>query len=318
MLAAGLAGGQPPLSTLDTSGEDARAIAGVFWWMASGAAVVWLIAVGVLLYCLAGHRRIARTQARRIVVAGGVVTPLVLLAVLVGTVLPGVSRLVDGAPPPAAFVVRVAGERWWWRVSYPLSDGRRVDLANELYLPLGRTTHLELSSDNVIHSFWIPSLAGKVDMVPGRTTHLTLEPTRAAAVRGVCAEYCGASHARMAFDAFVVEAAEFDRWLQAESRQAASPESAAARDGAAVFAASGCGACHTVRGTGAAGTIGPDLTHVGRRRRLAAATLSNDDDQREHWLERPDAVKPGALMPGFAALGAPRLTALSAYLRELR
>jgi cytochrome c oxidase subunit 2 len=311
-------GGAAPLSTLEPAGIDALRIAGFFWWMAVAAAVVWVAALGFLAYCLRRPTRSGQAPApRRVVVTGGVVLPAVLLAVLVGGIVPHTNDFVDAAAPADALRVRVAGEQWWWRVRYPQPNGAEVELANHLRLPVGRTTHVELSSDNVIHAFWVPSIAGKIDMIPGRTTYLTLEPTRTGTFRGVCAEYCGTSHARMTFDVVVVEPDEFDRWLAAEGAPARPPDGIQARAGAVAFAESGCGSCHTVRGTGAAGVIGPDLTHVGGRRNLVGG-LPHASDDLEAWLRQPNHLKPGALMPPFAALGTPRLQALASYLRELR
>jgi cytochrome c oxidase subunit 2 len=184
-------------------------------------------------------------------------------------------------------------------------------------LPRNRVTAVTLTSTNVIHSFWVPALAGKIDMTPGRITHLTLEPTVVGTYRGVCAEFCGASHARMAFDVEVMEGAAFERWLNEESRPA-TVAAGAAVEGEKAFLSNGCAACHAIRGTLAVATIGPDLTHVGRRRRIAAATLPNQTDDMVRWLARPDHVKPGALMPGFSMLPAGELRALAAYLQSLQ
>lgn len=310
--------GAAPLSTLEPAGVDAQRIANFFWWMAAAAAVVWCAALGFLAYCLRRpHASGTAPSPRRVIVTGGVVLPSVLLAVLIGGIVPHTNDFVDTAAAGDALRVRVAGEQWWWRVQYPGANGAEVELANHLRLPVGRTTHVELSSDNVIHAFWVPSIAGKIDMIPGRTTYLTLEPTRTGTFRGVCAEYCGTSHARMTFDVVVVEPDDFDRWIAAESAPARPPASTGARAGAVAFAESGCGSCHTVRGTAAVGVIGPDLTHVGGRHGQGVG-LPHASDDLEAWLRHPDDLKPGALMPPFAALGAPRLHAIAAYLRELR
>jgi cytochrome c oxidase subunit 2 len=313
-----VSGSAAPLSTLEPAGVDAQRISDFFWWMATAAAVVWFAALGFLAYCLRTPLRPRPAPApRRVVVTGGVVLPTVLLAGLVGGIVPHTDDFVDTAVAGDALRVQVGGEQWWWRVRYPRPGGAGIELANQVRLPRGRTTHVELSSDNVIHAFWVPSIAGKIDMIPGRTTYLTLEPTRTGTFRGVCAEYCGTSHARMTFDVVVVEPDEFERWLAAEAAPANLPASADARRGAAAFTDSGCGGCHTVRGTAAAGIIGPDLTHVGGRRARSGG-LPHAGDDLEAWLRAPDHVKPGALMPPFAALGTPRLQALTAYLRELR
>ena len=200
----------------------------------------------------------------------------------------------------------------------PGADGGVVELANEVRLPLGQRAHLELASNNVVHAFWVPSLAGKVDMVPGRTTDLTLEPTRLGTFRGLCAEYCGTSHARMAFEVVVIGPTRSTSWLAAQRARPPRRPATGARSGAAAFEASGCGSCHTVRGTAADGAIGPDLTHVASRYSLASAARRPGGDDLEAWLRQPNHRKPGALMPPFAALGDDRLRALTAYLRELR
>lgn len=306
-----------PLSALDPAGRDATVIAALFWWMAVVSAVVWVAALALLFYCVrAGTGTWRRPRADRLIFWAGLVVPTVLLTAWLVRALPHVGGVVDTPPAAGAFRVHVTGEQWWWRVRYEGPDGV-VESANEVRLPLGRTTHVVLDSDNVIHAFWVPSLAGKIDMIPGRTTYLTLEPTRAGTFRGVCAEYCGTSHARMTFDVVVLAPDDFERWLIAEAGPARAPETALGRAGAAAFADSGCGGCHTVRGTPAAGVIGPDLTHVGARRG-DASVLPHANDDLEVWLRQPDLVKPGALMPPFAALGAPRLQALVSYLRELR
>jgi cytochrome c oxidase subunit 2 len=212
----------------------------------------------------------------------------------------------------------VVGKQWWWRVQYVTPQGL-VETANELRLPVGERVEVELSSPDVIHSFWVPSLAGKMDMIPGRTTRLALEPTRTGVFRGTCAEYCGASHALMAFDVIVTEDDEFQRWLQTQSTPAAAaPVDPMAQRGQDAFLANGCSACHTIRGTAAAGRIGPDLTHVASRISIGAATLPNGMDALVRWIRDTDRVKPGVHMPAFRTLPPGELTALAAYLGSLQ
>jgi cytochrome c oxidase subunit 2 len=183
---------------------------------------------------------------------------------------------------------------------------------------VGRPVEFLLTTADVIHSFWAPSLGGKLDMIPGRENRLVLEASRAGIYRGQCAEYCGGPHALMAFDVVAHEPAEFDRWLATQVRPAAAPADDTRRRGLEVFMQSGCAACHTIRGTEAAGLIGPDLTHVGSRLSLAAATLPNNPGALSAWVAHAQAIKPGVFMPSFEILSGPELTALSAYLEGLK
>jgi cytochrome c oxidase subunit 2 len=316
--AAGAGCARTPLSALHPAGYDAAVIDQLFWWMAGAAAIVWVVTVGALLYAALGPPLAEGSRwPFRLIVGGGVALPTLLLAALVSIALPPLAALVDG-PSPGGATVRVAGEQWWWRIEYDDGAGGRVALANELRLPRGRRTHLTLTSADVIHAFWIPSLAGKVDMVPGRTTYLTLEPTSTGTFRGVCAEFCGLSHARMALDVVVLEPEAFDAWLAGQRAPAEPPATAEAAAGAATFTAAGCAACHAVRGTAAAGTIGPDLTHVGTRTGLADLAVLHGGEGLEAWLTDPEAVKPGARMPPFRALGGAPIRSLAIYLRGLR
>jgi cytochrome c oxidase subunit 2 len=164
----------------------------------------------------------------------------------------------------------------------------------------------------------VPSIAGKMDMIPGRITRLALEPTRTGTFRGVCAEYCGASHALMAFVVVVTEADEFQQWLDAQARPAELPADADASRGQAVFLANGCSACHTGRGTRAAGRIGPDLTHLASRSQIGAATLPNSHASLTRWIAQTDRVKPGVHMPAFRGLTADDLSVLARYLGSLQ
>lgn len=215
-------------------------------------------------------------------------------------------------------LARVTGEQWWWRVAYrDPAGGPPIVSANEVRLPVGARSELVLGSDEVIHSFWVPSLAGKADMFPGRETRLSLEPTEAGAYRGQCAEFCGESHALMAFSTVTMERGAFDAWLAREAGPAREPRTEEERRGRAVFLTAGCGACHAIRGTPAAGAFGPDLTHLGSRGTLGAGTLPNEPEALARWIAFTEEVKPGVEMPAYPHLAGPDLDALVAYLGSL-
>jgi cytochrome c oxidase subunit 2 len=283
--------------------------------MLAGSAAIWIVVTLLALHASRERRaRWSEGAGLWLIAIGGLFAPATVLAALLAYGMPMLTpQLHDD---DATVRLSVVGEQWWWRVRYELRDGGHVDLANEIRLPNGRVSAVTLTSTNVIHSFWIPPLAGKMDMIPGRITRLMLEPTEIGTYRGVCAEYCGASHARMAFAVDVMEPDDFDRWLLAQTQPSVS--AAGANAGATAFIANGCAACHAVRGTAAAGTIGPDLTHVGSRLSIAAASLSNAEADLARWIARPDHVKPGALMPPFGMLPAGDLQAMAAYLRSLQ
>jgi cytochrome c oxidase subunit 2 len=183
---------------------------------------------------------------------------------------------------------------------------------------VGRTVLFELRSADVIHSFWVPSLGGKVDMIPGRTTFLRLRADRAGVFRGQCAEYCGGPHALMALEVVAMEPADFDVWLQDQARPAADPESPIAGQGRELFLTAGCGACHAVRGTGAAGTIGPDLTHLGSRRSVGVDTASMSVAAIARFMTEGQHIKPGNRMPPFRIFAPYDLHAIATYLAALR
>jgi cytochrome c oxidase subunit 2 len=305
-------------SSLSPGGREAAWLASLFWWMAGGAALVWLATIVLAICCARLRGRYSVRLLRRVLIVGaGAIVPTVVLTVLLAYGLAMVPPLVARAPD-GSLEVEVVGEQWWWRVRYLRRDGTAVDMANEIRLPLDEPVQFRLASDNVIHSFWIPSLAGKMDMIPGRVTHLSVRPTRTGTYRGVCAEYCGTSHALMAFSVEVMERSAFDRWLDEQAQPARQPGDGLARRGGELFLSNGCSACHTVRGTTARGVIGPDLTHVGSRLSLAAGILPNDREALERWIAGTGRIKPGVHMPQFGMLPTADVGALAAYLGALR
>jgi cytochrome c oxidase subunit 2 len=307
-----------PQSSLDPAGRAAERIAELFWWMAGGAFAIWIAMIWLTVSAIRG--RVGKNtdrQARLYVIGGGAILPTVVLTALLVYGLGLMPELL--APAPAGSLkITVTGEQWWWRVRYHEADGGHVELANEIRLPVGEPVEFELESPDVIHSFWIPSLGGKMDMIPGRRTRLVLHPTRTGTFRGQCAEYCGASHALMAFPVVVMERPAFDAWLEAQRQPAAQPAAPLAAEGGQLFFANGCSACHTIRGTDAHSSIGPDLTHVGGRLTLGAGIVGNDTNGFLRWLERTEEIKPGVHMPHFGMLPAGELNALAAYLESLQ
>ena len=313
-----LAGCSGVQSTLAPSGQDADRIASLFWWMTGGAAVVWVFVIALAVY-YARHASGTRNQRRDrwLILGGGVAFPTVTLTILLIYGLAMIPETVARAPE-GSLQIAVSGEQWWWRVRYFRPGGQEVVLANEVRLPVGEPVQFRLDSDNVIHSFWIPSLAGKMDMIPGRVTYLTVRPTATGIFRGACAEYCGTSHALMAFYVEVMEKAAFDAWLDHQARPAVPQAAPAAARGGELFTLNGCGACHTVRGTEARADIGPDLTHVGGRLSLGAGILEMRPDKLRDWLARTGHIKPGVHMPEFNMLPDADLQALAAYLHGLK
>lgn len=307
-------------SALDPAGVEAERISRLSWLLfALCGAILLLVCVLTAVALFGSHKWRSRLATERVVIGGGIVFPTVVLTALV---LYGFSLMgMGGAPADAAdggLKIEVVGERWWWRVTYVDGEGRRTESANEIRLPVGRPVRLELTSADVIHSFWVPRLAGKLDMIPGRTNVLTLQLTEAGISRGQCAEYCGGAHALMSLYVIGMPEAEFGDWMKREAGPAAKPSQEPAMSGSAIFTASGCGGCHAVRGTDSRGGIGPDLTHVGSRHSLAAATLKNDREAFERWIRDSDHVKPENLMPSYKIFRNDQLAALGSYLEQLQ
>jgi cytochrome c oxidase subunit 2 len=303
-------------SALSVAGEDAGAIRNIFVVTLIGACILWVVVNGAF-YVLSLWRPepIDERFARPLLIGGGIVLPsIVLIALLVWAL----SILPDQRAPGDGLQIRVTGEQWWWRVEYwPEGAEAPIVTANEIRLPAGARTEFLLDADRVIHSFWIPSLGGKMDMFPGRETRVSLAPETPGTYRGQCAEFCGASHAWMAFSAVVMPPDAFEDWLEAEARDAAPPEGEAAGRGAALFRTEGCGACHTVRGTEAVGLVGPDLTHVGSRTTLGAGRLGATLDDFTAWIAHTDDLKPEVRMPTYDHLSDAQTRALATYLKGL-
>ena len=304
-------------SVLDPAGRDAATLLTLFAVMLAGLVVLWIAVNGMMLYfSKISPREYDEGVARKLIVGGGIVFPTVVIAALLAW---GLAIMPDQRAPGDGLRVTVTGEQWWWRVAY-WPEGAEIPIisANEIRLPVGQRTEFTLNSAFVIHSFWIPALGGKMDMFPGRDTLISLEPTETGIFRGQCAEFCGASHAEMAFEVVTLAQADFDAWLTAEAADAVAPEGAVAQRGAQVFMQEGCGACHAVRGTHAVGQVGPDLTHVGSRESLGAGILEPTIANIADWIAHTDDLKPEVEMPAYDAMGDDDLLALATYLKGLK
>jgi cytochrome c oxidase subunit 2 len=301
-------------SALDPQGAQAALIHEITWVLFAGAAVIF--AAVMVLLAWAVWRRPRWLGATGAIVGGGVVFPFVVLSALLVYTLVRAAALKDEAPP--AFSVKVTGHQWWWHVAY-LTPMGEIDFvtANELHIPVGASVEVELGSADVLHSFWVPSLAGKLDMIPGKRNRMRLHASRPGAYRGQCAEYCGGPHAQMAFYVVADDETAFERWRVRQREPAAAPAQGSLQTGEQIFL-SHCAACHTVRGTPAEGALGPDLTHVGSRVSIGAGILPNNRGALAGWIASSQHLKPGNLMPAFGELSGEELTAVAAYVESLK
>lgn len=214
--------------------------------------------------------------------------------------------------------IKVTAQQWWWEVEYQGElPSDTITTANEIHLPLGRATHLELVADDVIHSLWIPNLAGKQDLIPGRSTDLALLPRRSGRFRAQCAEFCGLQHAHMALDIVVEPPGQFAAWAAKSLQPAAAPQTDAQKRGYAIVTSRQCAGCHAITGTPAFGMVGPDLTRVASRATLAAGELPNARAWLDRWIADPQAIKPGNRMPRVP-LSPDDRRAVVAYLETLK
>lgn len=306
---------------LNPAGPQSDAIALLAWALfAMFFAITLLVVATAALALWGGARWRARIGREGVVIALGVVLPVVVLTVLLAWGLVLTRQLVP-PPDPDALRLRVSGEQWWWRVTYldrAPRDGAPMQTANEIVVPTGRSIEIALVSPDVIHSFWVPRLAGKTDAIPGIVNRLAFTATRAGVYRGYCAEYCGGPHAHMGLRVIAVPPERYARWRAAQARDAATPGSPLARHGARAFDRAGCGGCHAVRGTRAVATFGPDLTHVGSRRRIGGGLLPNTPRDRARWIASTQHLKPGVHMPAYHQLARTDVEAIAAYLGALQ
>jgi cytochrome c oxidase subunit II len=319
VLVLALAGCDGIQSAMSPHGRNAEVIASLAWVLFIAAGLIFLFVLA-----LAGFLMIAPAERRRylagpgLIIGIGLVFPVVVLSLLLVFTLP-VGDALTTAAAGRPLRIEVVGRMWWWEVRYPEGpDGAAVVAANELHFPVGRPVELALSTRDVIHSFWIPALGGKLDMIPGHVTVLRLQADAAGTFRGQCAEFCGAQHANMGFFAVAHAPDEFESWLTGQRRPAAPPGPPFLQRGRELFLSAGCGGCHRVRGTGAEGTIGPDLTHVGSRVSIGAGMLPTNAGTIAGWIADTQHIKPTSTMPSFGIFAGPELRAIAAYLESLK
>ena len=313
-----LAGCGSKTNMLSPESPAAKDVASLWWWLLGGCTFGLLFVTALLV--LAWVRRRSMGEGREPGERAGWV---VILTLGVGVMVAGlvalfvVSDIVvirDTEPVAArtALTVRAVGHQWWWEFDYP----HHAVTAGELHIPVRTAVLVDVASDDVIHSFWVPELNRKIDAIPGQRNAVELYADRTGVYRGECLQYCGLQHAHMGFLVVADPPRLFRRWLASQSRPAPSPEGALARRGERVFMQGPCSSCHTIRGTAAAGTVGPDLTHLASRTTLAGVTVPRTPAELGRWVAHAQSIKPGNQMPDVA-LGKQQLRALLAYLQEL-
>jgi cytochrome c oxidase subunit 2 len=309
-------------STLQPHSTASRDIATLWWWMLGVATLVFGGAVAMLALGYLRRRRRGlpvlgenEQATRRLVVGFGVAIPLVVLvALFVVANVTVISATKAPAEASTRMTLQIIGHQWFWEVRYP---GSPAVTANEIHIPVRTRVNVVATTTDVIHSLWVPELNRKIDMIPGRENRILLYADKVGVYRGQCAEFCGSQHAHMAMKVFADPPDRFAAWLKAMAAPARSPATALQQRGAQVFQANACSSCHTIRGTRAAGQIGPDLTHVGSRTTLAALTIPNRLDQLEAWVHDPQHIKPGNKMPALG-LSSADVRAVATYLESLR
>jgi cytochrome c oxidase subunit II len=318
-------------SALDPAGPQAGHISSLFWLMLAITGIVSLLVLGAIAIAIVRGRRTSsgaeapigpfgeRAVEPGLMRAVGasvfltVVTLFVILAASFWT-----QRATASLGAASALTINVTGHQFWWEIEYDDAvPARRVQTANEIHVPLNRPVVLKVTSRDVIHSFWAPNLHGKRDLIPGYTTAVWLQADRPAVYRGQCAEFCGKQHAHMAFEIVAEPDAQFEQWLDAQRAPSVVPQTEDARSGRDVFMSTQCVLCHSIRGTSAQGLVGPNLTHVASRGKIAAGTLPNTADRLSLWITHPQDVKPGSQMPPTRLTDDQR-AALVSYLEILK
>jgi cytochrome c oxidase subunit II len=316
-----------PLGYLDAAGQRAQAVLPLTWWTLIVSIVVCVV-IGVLLWIpvrrnfvragIEQMRAVAPSHGRnglKWIGVGLAISGVPLLVTLIWTMV--ALAAVSGPPENSTLTVDVTGHQWWWEVRYDASQpDQTFATANEMHIPVGERVLVRLHGGDVIHSFWVPKLTGKTDTIPGQTNLSWIQAQQPGRYSGQCTEYCGVQHAHMAFEVVAEPKADFDRWRTQQLEPAPAPTTTEQMRGMSVVEYR-CGLCHQVRGTTAGAVAAPDLTHVMSRRTIAAGTLPTGPGTLAEWIEAPQAIKPGSLMPA-QNLAPQQLSDALAYLETLK
>jgi cytochrome c oxidase subunit 2 len=308
-------------SVMNSAGPQAAHIEALWWlmfWVCTVVFVAVMVALGIAI--LRGRRgasvATSAVTLTRAVALSVAISTVALIGLLFASVLTG--RALGSLEAPEALQVRITGYQWWWNVEYLNADpSLQVTTANELHLPVGRPVSIRLQSTDVIHSFWVPNLHGKTDLIPGRENTTIVRADTAGIFRGQCAEYCGAQHAHMAFTVVAEHADAFEQWLSSQRKPAPDPGSPQTARGRDIIEQGPCAMCHTIRGTSAGARTAPDLTHFATRSTIGAGAAPNTRGYLAGWIADPQHLKPGNRMPP-TGLSADELQAVIAYLETLR
>jgi cytochrome c oxidase subunit II len=319
-------------SALDPAGAHARTIWELFWYFVIPFAVIFTIVIVLAVLSVARKGRSAdagqlerdhtpspETERRLGRVVGGATafTVLALLVLIVASVSAG--KAISTRPLSAnPLVVEITASQWWWQVRYMNDDASRIVLtANEIHIPVGRAVLMRGTSIDVIHSFWVPNLQGKRDLIPSRVTTIWFQADQPGRYRGQCAEFCGLQHAHMALWVVAEPEEQFEAWMNSQRLPAAEPATPSQQHGRDVFLNHACVLCHTIRGTEANGQVAPDLTHLASRLTIAAGTLPNNRGNLAGWITDPQGIKPGNKM-ATVPIRSEDMPALLDYLESLK
>jgi cytochrome c oxidase subunit 2 len=318
-------------SALDAAGIQAQRLEHLWWVFFYICVGVYVIVLTVLLAALFKRKTSngdispdvrpdqAREKQAGLVVKGAVgMTAVIILALMIMSFQTG--RAIGSqqyAPQP--LTLKITGSQWWWSVEYVDNEdpSNNIRTANELHLPMGRPVQIAFTSTDVIHSFWVPNLHGKIDLIPNYPTTFFFRPDKEGIYFGQCAEFCGYQHAKMRFTVYVHSQVDFDAWANAQRQTPAAPAYSALQRGQQIFLTSTCTQCHAVQGTPANGSVGPNLTHVASRRYIAAGSLQNTNENLRKWITDPQAIKPGNRMP-MHTYSNEDLTSLVTYIESLK